>query len=577
MKVNFKYWLLAAGICCTVACEDNVEGSNNDSIPVVPPVINEEVLFQADFQSSETGMDLFVSYDVDQQQPTLEMMQLGFTTGTAWIGNFRDATTSVNVFAGSTSAYNPAGQANDWLVTAQPVQIPSEGFMLFWKSQALDLAKRDGIKVFISTQGNNPSSDFGDTPVFEIEEEEAGTTANTDNEWTEHSVSLDAYAGKNIWIAFVNQSTDKYMLCLDDVQIKTAQYVTLKNASPVYSTNGEVKVKGILTAKDSPVNGFTAYYQTADGKGVGQKFDQVKIEPGQSYEFTFSEPMTLSNQGEYTNYQLWVDVNGSAALVNDSVAYVAFEPMHKVVLEEGTGQWCGYCPLGILAMEYLEELYPEELIGIAVHNGDVMTVSAYDRGMAFSGFPSARINRSQITYSPMTVTYELTGAGTFHDGFVAALQEMPEAEVRLKQVTKSGNTVSVNSEVRFVLNRANSDYRLAYVVIADNCKASGKQNNYLYSSDEPAFGRFGKGGEYGQPSISNMAYEDVACGIFPSFSGEKGVIPANAQINNVYSHEYQISLDACKNIYEDVELELAVLLIDGATGEIVNADKLSFE
>lgn len=67
----------------------------------------------------------------------------------------------------------------------------------------------------------------------------------------------------------------------------------------------------------------------------------------------------------------------------------------KVVVEEGTGTWCGYCPRGIVAMEAMAEKYPDNFIGIAVHSGDEMQVdgSYYPVLNYFSGFPGCIVNR----------------------------------------------------------------------------------------------------------------------------------------------------------------------------------------
>ena len=72
----------------------------------------------------------------------------------------------------------------------------------------------------------------------------------------------------------------------------------------------------------------------------------------------------------------------------------------KMVVEEATGTWCGWCPRGAVNMEKMREKYPDEFIGIAVHNEDPMMVQDYNDGLTdlpgFGGFPSVIINRSAI-------------------------------------------------------------------------------------------------------------------------------------------------------------------------------------
>lgn len=575
---NKILFALAIGAGLLVSCseETGFEGNTEkESLPVVPPTVSDDVLFACDFQES-ADMDMFVNYDLDMLKPSAVMSSLGFEVGTAWIGTFRDSYTSENYFAGSTSSYTPAGQANDWLVLKEGIEIPSKGYVLSWKSQALDLEKRDGLNIYISTEGNVAPDNFNSEPVFVIEEEEAGATTNTDNEWTEHFISLDEYVGKKIWFAFVNQSDDKNVLCLDDIEIKKQEFFTLECISAEFTVDGNLEVKGRITAKEKEITSFNAYYQAENGTSFGEAFENLSIGVGESYEFAISKKMKLEGEaGTFERYQFWAENSTSVVALNDSAALVPFEPIHKVVIEEGTGQWCGYCPLGILAFDYLLPKYKDQLIAIAVHNKDAMTVAEYDRGLAFNAFPTGIVNRT-ISCTPTTSDYQFEGAGSFHEGLMKELQIFPEAEVRLADVNISSDSiVSFKSNTRFALKPTSEDYRLAYVVISNNYYASGAQANYLASTDRyETFGKFGKGGEYGQSSVVNMPYNEVACGIFPSFKGAEGIIPSQPTLGETYSHDFEIDLKECLNINEEVSLELIVMLINGEDGSIINADKV---
>lgn len=575
---NYKaIFMIAAAGTLAVSCSDDdnmIPVSEDTSLPVVLPETGEKVLFACDFQ--DDASDKFVTYDLDSLQPSSDMKQLGFSVGKPWIFTFQDSYTSENFFAGSTSSYAPAGQADDWLVIKDAIHIPSTGYRLTWNSQSLFLDKKDCLKIYISTTGNNPKTDFTDAPVFAVEEEESGETENTDNEWTSHEVSLDKYKGQNIWIAFVNESNDKGVLCLDDILVSRFESFSLVSQTAQYSTSGEIAVKGTITATDKAITSFKAYYQQDGKEGYGQEFKDVNLQPGESLEFTISQPMGLGNEGEYTHYTFWAESDENTVLLKDSTAHVGFEPQHKVVLEEATGMWCGYCPLGILAIEHLQETYPDNFIAIAVHNKDEMAVAAYDAALGFNSFPGGLVNR-KINATPTTNDYLLEGAGTFYNAVASELTPMPEAEIRISSATQnSDNTVSINTGVRFALSAKTNDYRTAYVVTVNNYVSyDSGQSNYLAATDRyPTFGKFGKGGEYGQATIIGMPFNDVACGIFPSFKGKQGALPESPALNETYEDSMTISLADCQNITDRVEIEVVALLINGATGEIVNADKV---
>lgn len=576
--IKNSFWVFAllaaeAVVSCSEDSNDIVD-NGKESLPVIPPVLTDDVLFSCDFQG-DADMDMFLTYDLDQLTPSSLMNSLGFRKGTAWLGEFRDTYTSENCFAGATSNYVPAGKADDWLVLKDPINVPSEGYVLLWKSQSLDLVKKDGLNIYISTEGNVAPTNFSAQPVFTIEEEDAGKTENTDGEWINHSISLDDYVGKDIWFAFANQSEDKMMICLDEIEIRKRTQITFESKTVRMTTSGNLEIKGVITAKENTVNNFKAYYLTASGDSFGEEFKDLSVAPGQSYEFSISKHMNAGDDiGSFVPYQFWVEANGATVLIKDSVAVVPFEPIHKVVIEEGTGQWCGYCPLGILAFEYLLPKYKEQLIAIAVHNNDVMTVAEYDKGLGFQAFPNGKVNR-KATCSPTTASYEFEGSGTFHDGLVKELAIIPEAEVRLTNASMNADIISLKSETRFLLNPTSNNYRLAYVVISNGYKAAGAQVNNLYSTSKyETFGKFGLGGEYGQPYVENLLYDEVACGIFPSFNGAEGIIPDQPVLNEVYTHDFEIDLKSGKNINSDVELELIVMLINGKDGSIVNADKV---
>lgn len=59
------------------------------------------------------------------------------------------------------------------------------------------------------------------------------------------------------------------------------------------------------------------------------------------------------------------DNSGSSYLTSTDVVYP-----HRVVAEEGTGAWCGWCVRGIVGMENMRKKHPETFIPIAIHDGD---------------------------------------------------------------------------------------------------------------------------------------------------------------------------------------------------------------
>ena len=83
-------------------------------------------------------------------------------------------------------------------------------------------------------------------------------------------------------------------------------------------------------------------------------------------------------------------------------------PVKRVLVEEGTGAWCGYCPRGATTLINTIEKYPGKVIGVAVHNnngrglaGDQMTIpeEAEYSTAYMNGFPNMTIDRKRFSVS----------------------------------------------------------------------------------------------------------------------------------------------------------------------------------
>lgn len=531
-------------------------------------------LFLCDFQDVNKSYQLFNIYDLGGLQPSSFMRSLGFAVNKSWLFKLMDEQTSINYFAGSCSEFDPIGQANAWLVTGR-IDIPAKNCKLSWKSESLNAKKLDGLKVFISTVGGNPETDFPETPVWESKAESAGASDMLDGEWNEHQISLDDYAGKSIWIAFVNQTYNGQLLCLDDVRVFFDGNYTLESALPRLSLGETIEVKGRFLAKNTAVNAYTVCCRSVDGKVLSQTFSGLNLQPGESHEFTLGTPMALGEKGVYTPYELWAEVEGDQSIgLTDSVARVSFVPTRRIVLEEGTGTWCGWCPQGILAIENLHTLYGDRVIPIAVHNQDVMTVEAYDAALAFPGFPMGLVNRQYACYPMRQVEndYSLEGSGTFLEAVEWAMNELQTVETTLTEAVVEEGKLRLDSETRFAIAPAAAHYNLAYVLVEnDVTELKTYQANNLATSTLPIFGEFARGGKYGQTRIMNMPFQDVARAIYPSFGGAADCLPKTPVVDEVYKHS--VEMDLADVVIEDsTSLVAVVMLLDAETGYVVAAD-----
>ncbi|MGB1211453.1 MAG: choice-of-anchor J domain-containing protein [Lacinutrix venerupis] len=163
-----------------------------------------QVLFEDDFDGSGPGLAGWTLYDEDGLTPNASVAQ--FTS--AWI-EADDFDNTGDVVAMSTSWYDPAGTADDWMVT--PAITLTGNAVLTWEEEAQDAGYPDGYEVRVSTTGN-AVADFTDV-VY-------STTAASGAVWSTQSVDLTAYTGSTIYIAWRNNSTDQFVLMINNVSVE---------------------------------------------------------------------------------------------------------------------------------------------------------------------------------------------------------------------------------------------------------------------------------------------------------------------------------------------------------------------
>ena len=70
-------------------------------------------------------------------------------------------------------------------------------------------------------------------------------------------------------------------------------------------------------------------------------------------------------------------------------------------------------------------------------------------------------------------------------------------------------------------------------------------------------------------STVRITYDDVARALVPSYTGQRGSIPASVKADEIYKYTYAFSMPS--NVSNPDNVRIAALIIDPTTGEIVNA------
>ena len=287
-----------------------------------------------------------------------------------------------------------------------------------------------------------------------------------------------------------------------------------------------------------------------------------------------------AHAGCYYNDIKVVEVNGAAddypadnAVTTQLLALSETYP-RKVVMEEFTGSWCGWCPRGMAAIELLERDFPNDFIAIAVHSGDTFEPETYIPILnGVSGYPSANINRV-VEADPY---HGLVDDDYGIKNLVEAVKALPtEAQIGVSsELSADKMEIKVTSYSKFNLSLPNaSAYVVSYVLLEDSL--AGQQSNYYSKelSSETGFTANNLPEElltyFDQGSKFFAIYNDVARGIYDAW-GIQGSLSGTIQQGVPLQHTYTIPVPSA--VKKTDNLSVVALLMDAYTGEIIAAEK----
>lgn len=510
----------------------------------------------------------FTLCDEDRLEPSIDMKDVGFSIGTPWLTLDEP---DGNRAAVSTSWYRKAGTSDDWMITV-PVTIKSGDAILRWRAKAGDTDYRDGYSVYVSETASTPTDFKALTPVFTTKQEKA--------EWTEQNVSLADFEGKTVRIAFVNNTRDRSTLWIDDLFIGIPAAMRIYSTIPrVLYNDTNIPMSGTVTNVSAvDIKGYTISFSFGDGETFEYKSTKT-IPAGQTVPFSFNSK-TQIERNQTLPYTMTVHTGSDASTVTGVTTCL----FRRVVAEEVTGTWCGYCVRGIVAMNRMKQLYPETFLGIAVHAGiekweDPMDFADYTdylfQSMNMTGYPHATVNRRKMqTGDPANIPnyYEQI----MERELTAGLQ------LHVDAVDKHTYNTDIHTDVYFLNDMDEAQYSLAYVLIENDIHKDaeigedGKPiviNGYEQSNNYAGADADMDGFE-SLPTVvpgTMMTFQDVARAFWGNnFEGIEGSLPSSVKADTPYTHKYSVTLP--DNVLNYDNTELAALLINNKTGEIINAD-----
>lgn len=539
------------------------------------------------------GVSNCLPWDADRLQPNSTAQAIGFDRNDygwaiVWDENDND------IAASSHSMYSPAGKSNDWLIFPQ-LYIPDDKCALTFLSQSFLTGYQDYLKVYIwanEEEINMPSDEL--VARFAAEADlvynELQSPGQDDNilagDWKENYLSLAQYAGKNIYIAFVNDNENQSAVFIDNVTVSHNKpfRIAFTNETSV------VAQESILIAGAMSIDTDTDVYNTVSLTLVDSEGNEIEtiaqsglsLKKGDVYKFAFSQALPLSI-GMVNKYSIKVVCNENQYEVEGKITNLAFEPVKRVVLEEISGMGCQNCPLGFLSIEKIHEMYGDLFIPICIRTfqdplGAGLTDYTTGIGLGAAA-PAGVINRKGVSFPAssfnndfyFTNTQLPEGSEKLWLDIVADELEIPaEADISIGEldIDKESNEFVIPCTVKYALSAQDCNINLFTVVMEDY--VSTIQKNGFASLALESLGEWGKGGIYGQSMVMDYKLVDL-CRSYEGLTvnGTGGYLPQNIVAGEEYTAEIRTAIPATIN--NIANCKVVVMLIDGNTGAYINA------
>ncbi|NQX80541.1 MAG: Omp28-related outer membrane protein [Flavobacteriaceae bacterium] len=307
-------------------------------------------------------------------------------------------------------------------------------------------------------------------------------------------------------------------------------------------TEGEISETDlVITATEDEVfNGNTVTFKVVDDTGtVTTNSPTINIDgddiSGYSHTFTTA--------GDHTVYAYKNDIKGK------SITITSIESTHttKVMVEDYTGTWCGWCPRLAYALEQTVELNGN-IIPVALHNDNDMRYSDFDilaSNFNITGYPSGRINR--------TIEWN---ESTSHP--ISLLKERKKCGLAINS-SISGQNIDVEIKVHYDITEEDEQKLVVYLL--ENGLVY-PQSNYLNDDMSSPYYNLG---EY----ISGFVHNHTARATFTDPLGD--LIPSSdTETDDTYT--VNLSINIPSSIENVNSLEIVAFVVD-ANKSVVNVQK----
>ena len=313
------------------------------------------------------------------------------------------------------------------------------------------------------------STDNGGTWVEFIEFQEL--------DWEKMIYDFDQFAGESVLLAFDYTDGSGYNIgaAIDDIAISD-ELVFTQERDYTLTVDGGAIFNECAQNIDYPITGvvlnngldeITSFdIEVVNGSEVNSYSFESNIASNDVFRYTIPEfintgtaPSTYTVSISNVNGEVSPDNN-----IDDNSWDINFEPIQLinnkgVLVEEGTGMWCGQCVRGTVYIEEMSKRFGKNFAGVAVHNSDPLENSEYNDALidlGILGYPTVVLFRDEVLDTDAIL-----------QPIIDELTTSAIADIDVGAVEANGDlTASVLVTFNEVVNDA--DYNVSVIITEDN-------------------------------------------------------------------------------------------------------------